>query len=72
MRVAELTVPGLTLTPLKYCCINHGDQRVFQFEIIIYAIAFPGSFKYMLWVYGHHKYFNYFSTGTVLIRRILM
>ena len=24
----------LTLTALKYFCINHGDQRVFKFEII--------------------------------------
>ena len=26
----------LTLTALKYLSLNHGDQRVFQFEIIIH------------------------------------
>ena len=32
----------LTLKELKYFCIHHGDQRVFQFEIIIHVLV-PGS-----------------------------
>ena len=58
---------------MKYCCINHGDQRVFQFEIIINALA---SFFRLIWismvcVYGHYKCFDSFSAGTVLRRQIL-
>ena len=41
-------------------CINHGDQRLFQFEIILNISV--GSFRFisidMLWVYDFYKYFN--------------
>ena len=62
-----------TLTNLKYFCINHGNQRVFLFKIIINVLV--GSFRFiwipMLWVYDHNKYLNYFRAGTVFIRQIL-
>ena len=48
----------LALIMLKYFCINYGDQRVFQFEIIINDL--PCSFCFIwisvLWVYGHYKF----------------
>ena len=38
----------LTLTTLKYFCINHGNQRGFQFEIIInVSFSSSGSFEYL-------------------------
>ena len=60
----------LTLTTLKYICINHGDQRVFQFEIIINVLVSSFWFIWipMLWVYDDYKYFNSFSAGTVFKR----
>ena len=36
--------PTPTLTALKYVCISHGDQRVFQFEIIINVLV--SSFRF--------------------------
>ena len=35
----------LAQAALKYDCINHGDQRVFQFEIIVNVLV--GSFRLM-------------------------
>ena len=66
--------PGtLTLTTLKYVCINHGDQRVFQFEVIIYVLV--SSFRFiwihMPWIYDHYKYIISFSVGIVFRRQIL-
>ena len=38
----------LTLKALHYLCANHGDQRVFQFEIIInVSVSFSDSFEYL-------------------------
>ena len=39
--------------------------------IYVLVIALSDSFEYqaMLWVYGHYKYFNSFSAGTVFIRQ---
>ena len=53
--------------------MNYGDERVFQFEIIIDVLvsSFWFLWKTMLWVYGHYKYFNSFSAGTVFIRQNL-
>ena len=48
-------------------------MEVSQFEIIINVLF--SSFRFiwipMLWVYGHYKYFNSFSAGTVFIRQNL-
>ena len=45
----------------------------FQFDIIINDLV--SSFRlfliFMLWVYGHYKYFNSISLGTVFIRQNL-
>ena len=38
---------GVTLEALKYVCINHGDQRVFQFEISINVLTQVGSFRFI-------------------------
>ena len=56
-RLNNLAVKGLTcclhvyddLTPTtqKYFCINHGDQRFFQFEIIINVLAPSASYIYL-------------------------
>ena len=48
----------LTLfTMLNYFCINHGDHRDFQFEIIINVLFSFSCFICiaMLWVYSHYK-----------------
>ena len=37
----------LTLTALKYLCLNHGDQRVFQFKIIINVLV---SSFWFIWI----------------------
>ena len=65
---------GLTLTALRYCCINHEDQGVFfQFEIIINVLVSSFCFIriFMLWVYGHYKYLSSFSANIVLIRQYM-
>ena len=54
----------VTLTPLKYFCINHGAQRFFcQFEIIINVLV--SSFRFIwipiLWVYDHLEIFWIFQ-----------
>ena len=48
----------LTLTALKYFRINHGDQRVLQFEITMkVSVSSLRFFRIpMLAVYGHYKY----------------
>ena len=38
----------VTLTTLKYFCINHGDQRGFLFEVVINVLV--SSFRFMLWI----------------------
>ena len=38
---------GLTLKAPKSFCINHGDQRVFQFEIIIHVILSSSRFAWI-------------------------
>ena len=45
----------------------------FQYEIIINVLASPFRFIWihMLWVYGHYKYFNFFSAGIDFRRRNL-
>ena len=44
----------LTLQALKYCCINHGDQRVFQFEIVINVIISSVRFIWIpMWAEAH-------------------
>ena len=64
------TISVLTRTALKYFCINHGDERV---SSIWNHPKNLGSFQciwiLMLWVYGHYKYFNYFSAGSVFRRQ---
>ena len=43
-----ITICDLTLTTLKYFCINHGNQRsFFQFEIIINVLVLSASFEYL-------------------------
>ena len=51
-----VAVIQLTLEILKYFCINHGDQRFLQFEIIINVLVVSFRFIWipMLWVYGHY------------------
>ena len=43
LKTATDAIITLTFTALKYFCINHGNQRVFQFEIIINVLvsSFP-------------------------------
>ena len=63
----------LTLTTLKYFCINYGDRRVFQFEIIVKVLV--NSLRFfrmpMLWVCGHYNIFNAFRAGIVFRRQNL-
>ena len=37
--ILSIIIMLLTTTTLKYSCINHGHQRIFQFEIIINVIV---------------------------------
>ena len=48
-------------------------KGIFQFKIIINVLDSSSCFTWipMLWVYGHYKYVNSFSAGTVLIRQNL-
>ena len=45
--------------------IHHGDQRVYQFEIIINILVSSLRFIWipMSWVYGHYKYFTLLVRG---------
>ena len=63
----------LTLTTQKYFFINHGDQRVLLFEIIISVLfsSFRFILIHMLWVYDHYNCFNSFRARTVFRRQIL-
>ena len=52
----KLSLFNSTLSALKYLCINYGDQRVFQFEIIINVLVISSvSFEYcpMVLIYVH-------------------
>ena len=57
----------------EYFCLNHRDQRVFQFENIINVLV--GSIRFiwipLLWVYGHYKYLQSFSAGIDCRRQVL-
>ena len=60
----------LTLTKLRYFCINHGDQtNCLQFEIIITGLGSSLWFIWipMLWVHDHYSYFKYFNARIVFI-----
>ena len=35
----SVTCGYMTLKVLKYFCVNHGDQRFFQFEIILNVLV---------------------------------
>ena len=59
---------------LKYFCINHGDQKVFSLWNHHKCLSwlFPLLFNtLMLWVYGHYKYINSLSAGSVFRRQNL-
>ena len=66
------SIQWLTLTTLNYFCINHGEKRFFQFEIIINGLVsfFRFICIHMLWVHDHYKYFNSSSAWTVRIWRL--
>ena len=51
-------------------CINHGDQRVFQFWIIINDLVSFICFICipMVWVYYHQSYFSSFKAGIVFFQ----
>ena len=51
---------SLTLTTIKYVCINHGTKGFFQFEIIISVLVSFFCFIriYMLGVYSHYNFFQ--------------
>ena len=55
---------------LKYICINHGEQRVFFFNLKsseMSLLAFSASVEtLMLWVYGHYKLLVLSVRGTSL------
>ena len=57
----------LSLTTLKYFCINHGDQRVFEFKIIINVLVRSLALTMGL----RPLYFLSFSEGTVCRRQNL-
>ena len=63
--VSTRTQCTLTLTSRKYFCINHGEQSVFQFEIIINVLVSSyGSTAIVIFC-------NSFSAGTVFRRQNL-
>ena len=70
MLIHHIYVMGLTLTTLKYFCINHEDQRFFfQFEIIINVLV--SSFRF-IWIpcYGSTMDYPYFNSFlAIFIRR---
>ena len=73
-RQEAMILCDLTLTTLKYFCINHGDQkRFFQFEIIANVSVSFFCFIWipMLWVHGHYKLLNSFSVGIYFRRQNL-
>ena len=64
----------LTITTLRYLCLNHGDQRFFfKFEIIrnVLVISFRFIWISMVWVYVHYIYINSFSAEIVFRRQSL-
>ena len=63
----------LTLTTLKYLCINHGVQGVLQLKITINVLISAFRFIWIpaSWAYGHYKYFNSFRAVIDFGRQIL-
>ena len=53
--------------------IKHRQQRFFSIRIIIKFLVIPFCYIWipMLWVYGHHKNNNSFSSGTAFRRQTL-
>ena len=81
MTMVNSGLKGLTLTTLKYICINHGDHRVnwyMQFEIIINILV--SSFRFV-WIpmlsttvimgMRPWSFFYFFRAGIVFIRQNL-
>ena len=56
----------LTLEKQNYVCLN---QKFFHSEIIIIFLVSSFSFIWIPMLYGHYKYFNSFSAGTVFIHQ---
>ena len=79
----ELQKSPATFACHCWTCLNYSAELFvykqwrpnifFQFEIIINVLVFSFLFIWipMLWVYGHYKYFNSFSAGTIFIRQNL-
>ena len=63
----------LTIKALTYFCKKHEEKGLFQLEFIINILVSFFWFIWipMLWIYGHYKYYNSFSVGTVFIRQNL-
>ena len=67
-------INALSLTTLKYVCLNNGNKRCFfQFEVIINVLV--RSFRFIwiprLCVYNHYIFFNSSNAGIVFRRQIL-